>query len=86
MKEAADLMTHLEIFKFVFMPVVYCKILQLINIVSKMLQARNIDLRKASDLLKTALRAIQSYRENYVSVKDEAKIMRKRGVSRANFQ
>ena len=52
---------QMENFTFVFLLVLQCKVLQELNIVSKLLQGKDDELGRAASLLKTATDEIQNY-------------------------
>lgn len=51
------------------------KILEMTNLVSKQLQAKNVDLLYATELLKTALKNVKELRNNFEFVIKEASVL-----------
>jgi len=77
-----SLMKKIESFDFVLILCVWEKILRPLHGVSKNLQYQNTDLQKARDQLENAYQSIQTLRENYDSVVEDAKIVcNKWGIS-----
>lgn len=73
--EAIALRMQMDNFTFVFLLVMQCKVLQELNIVSKLLQTKDDELGKAASLLKTAADEIQKYRDSYADAKYEATVV-----------
>ena len=70
--EAMAIKKQIENFDFVCMLVVQCKILQIVNILSKAVQCKTIDLISAHKLLQTAADDIAQLRRNFDAVTNEA--------------
>ena len=66
--EAMTIKKQIENFDFVCMLVVQCKILQIINIPSKAMQCKTIDLISARELLQTAAEDIAQLRRSFDAV------------------
>lgn len=71
--QAHILKIKMENFEFIFIIIFVIKILSPINIISKILQSINIDLVKASTLLKSALFEIKQFRNDFECVLSEAR-------------
>ena len=59
----------MENFRFVFLLVMQCMVLQELTIVSKLLQGKNHEIGKAAGLLQTDTDELQRCRENYDAAK-----------------
>ena len=70
--EAMAIKKQIENFDFVCMLVVQCKILQIVNIPSKAMQCKTIDLISAHKLLQTAAEDIAQLRRSFDAVLSEA--------------
>uniref|UniRef100_H2XJG8 TTF-type domain-containing protein n=1 Tax=Ciona intestinalis TaxID=7719 RepID=H2XJG8_CIOIN len=70
--EAMTIKKQMENFDFVFMLVVQCKVLQIVNIPSKAMQCKTIDLISAHKLLQTAAHDIAQLRRSFDAVIKEA--------------
>lgn len=70
--EAQSLKKKMETFDFIFLIVLQSKILENINLISKMLQTENLDLENAANLLKSALSSLSKIRNNFGSIMAEA--------------
>ena len=73
--EALSLKAKMETFEFVFMLSLQCEILKNVNIASKSLQATNVDLETAKNLLHSALNNLKELRNNFTSMKAIAEKM-----------
>ncbi|XP_078507675.1 zinc finger MYM-type protein 1-like [Lissotriton helveticus] len=73
--EARGLMKCLETFEFVLMVVIQSKVLETINIVSKLLQSKDLDLLQASNMLSSAANTFASFREQFEDVKSSASLL-----------
>ena len=73
--EAMAIKKQIESFDFVCMLVVQCKILQIVNIPSKAMQCKTIDLISAHKLLQTAADNIAQLRRSFDAVLNEASII-----------
>jgi hypothetical protein len=83
--KAITLRKQMDNFTFVFILVMQCKVLQELNIVSKLLQSKDNELGKAATLLETAADEIQNYRGNYAAAKHEATVVARRWSISAEF-
>ena len=70
--EAMAIKKQIENFDFVCMLVVQCKILQIVNIPSKAMQRKTIDLISAHKLLQTAAEGIAQLRRSFDAVLNKA--------------
>ena len=70
--EAMAIKKQIENFDFVFMLVVQCKILEIVNIPSKAMQCKTIDLISAHKLLQNAAQNIAELRTSFDAVMNEA--------------
>ena len=70
--EAMAIKKQIENFDFVFMLVVQCKILEIVNIPSKAMQCKTIDLISAHKLLQKAAQNIAELRTSFDAVMNEA--------------
>lgn len=70
--EAFQLKKNIEQFEFVFLLVLFSRILGAIDVASKCLQNEKADLCQATYHLETALKATTSYRENFTEAKQES--------------
>ena len=70
--EAIAIKKQIENFDFVFMLVVQCKILEIVNIPSKAMQCKTIDLISAHKLLQKAAQNIAELRTSFDAVMNEA--------------
>ena len=70
--EAMAIIKQIENFDFVFMLVVQCKILEIVNIPSKAMQCNTIDLISAHKLLQKAAQNIAELRTSFDAVMNEA--------------
>ena len=70
--EAMAIKKQIENFDFVFMLVVQCKILEIVNIPSKAMQCNTIDLISAHKLLQKAAQNIAELRTSFDAVMNEA--------------
>ena len=70
--EAMAIKKQIENFDFICMLVVQCKILQIVNISSKAMQCKTIDLISAHKLLKTAAEDITELRRSFDAVLNKA--------------
>ena len=69
--ESMTIKKQMENFDFVFMLVVQCKILQIINIPSKAMQCKTIDLISAQKIINTAGEDIAQLRTSFDAVAKE---------------
>ncbi|XP_075716875.1 zinc finger MYM-type protein 1-like [Rhinoderma darwinii] len=67
--EASALKAKMESFHFIFIIVLQAKVLENVNLVSKMLQSKDMDLCTATKLVDNATQVLSDFRNNY----DEAK-------------
>lgn len=72
---AQTLYKHMNKFEFIIFLVIECKLLQMINLVSKQLQSKNIDLSYVAELLKTALENVKQLRNGFDDVIQEASLL-----------
>ena len=70
--EAVAIKKQVENFDFVCMPVVQCKILQIINFPSKVMQCKTIDLISAHKFLQSAAEDIDLLRRSFDVVRNKA--------------
>ena len=70
--EAMTIKKQIENFNFVCILVVQCKILQIVNIPSKALQCKTIDLISAHKLLQTAAEDIAQLKRSFDAILNEA--------------
>ena len=70
--EVMAIKKQIENFNFLCMPVVQCKILQIVNISSKTMQCKTIDLISAHKLLQTAAEDIAQLRRSFDAALNEA--------------
>lgn len=59
-------------FEFIFICVILTEILSQLNLVSKLLQSKNVDLLKATDNLKNAKTNLEKFRNGYENAKANA--------------
>ena len=76
--EATALKKHMERFSFIFLVVQQTKILEKVNAVSKMLQAKDVDIHKAVGLLQNTIKALSAYRDDFNQVKRTAQNLAER--------
>ena len=70
--EAIGLKNAMENFEFVLMVVIQGKILETVNLVSKVLQNKDIDVLQATSMLHTASDCFVQMRDNFKKMKDQA--------------
>ena len=76
---------QIESFDFVCMLVVQCKILQIVNIPSKAMQCKTIDLIGAYELVQTAAEEIVQIRRSFDAVLNKASTMLLHGIYQNSF-
>lgn len=70
--EAIGLKKKIENFEFLFLIILFSKILHSINIVSKLLQSKNSNIGQASNLFKNAYEELCKLRQKYDEIRREA--------------
>ncbi|KAF3859013.1 hypothetical protein F7725_021412 [Dissostichus mawsoni] len=83
--EATALKNHMEKFSFIFLVVQQTKILENMNAVSKMLQAKDVDIHKAVGLLQNTIQALSAYRDDFDQVKRTAQNLAERWGAQSEF-
>lgn len=73
--EAEEIRNQMQNFRFVVLIIFQTKILESINIQSKLLQKKDVDLGTANSLLKNAIAELSAYRDQFENVKENAKIL-----------
>jgi hypothetical protein len=82
--EATGLRKEMQSFEFVIVLVMWYEILKTVDLVSKLLQTKNMDLHKAANLLRVATEKLKKYRNSFHEVHEDAKkLAEKWGVTPA---
>ena len=84
-EEASRVEKNIENFEFVILLVVVSKILSDIDIASKYLQRKDVDLLKATEQLQLVLNVMVKYRQDFTKVRDEAVTICKQWGLLTNF-
>jgi Domain of unknown function (DUF4371)/hAT family C-terminal dimerisation region len=71
-QQASALRGSIEKFEFVFLLVIWEKILRHVNVVSKLMQAKEVDLNLVTELLNTTVQHFREMRASFTSHHDEA--------------
>ncbi|KAJ4921640.1 hypothetical protein JOQ06_027721 [Pogonophryne albipinna] len=83
--EATALKNHMEKFSFIFLVVQQTKILENMNAVSKMLQAKDVDIHKAVGVLQNTIQVLSAYRDDFDQVKRTAQNLAERWGAQSEF-
>lgn len=70
--EAIRIIKIMSTFEFIFICIILTEILSQLNLVSKLLQSKNVDLLKATDNLKNAKTNLEKFRNGYENAKANA--------------
>lgn len=84
--EAEGIKKQIENYNFICTLVFQCKILQIINLTSKILQSKSVDLDNASNSLKNCYEQLKEYRCNFNDLLEEANIVAKSWSISTEFQ
>lgn len=83
--EATALKKNMEKFDFIILIVQQTKLLECVNAVSKMLQAKDADIHKAVGLLQNTVQILTAYRDDFAEVKRTAQNLAERWGVQSEF-
>ena len=84
--EASGLKKNMEKFSFIFLVVLQTKVLESVNVVSKLLQDTNTDIEKAVKLLENTILILSEYRSAFDQAKTTAQTLAEKWGAQNSFE